>query len=337
MALASYYAMSGEHENALELGRRVMRLAMKLNDPLHIAISHWLPGFTLLYLGEFLEARQYLEQVIAYYNHRKPRSLAFQFGFDPGVACLSWTAHALWYLGYPDRALKRAQEAHSLASGLDHTHTLAFALGVAKVKFHIFRREVQNAREPLRELIRLSKKEAFPHYLASGTFYRGYSQAHEGHVDEGIEQMRRGIAAFESVGMKGGRTSYFALLAGSYAMTEQPQEGKNVLAEAQTHLERSGERFWEAELDRLEGELLLTQGECEVEAEACFRRAIEVAQRQRAKSWELRATMSLARMWQKQGKKEEARQRMAEIYNWFTEGFDTPDLKDAKALLEELS
>jgi adenylate cyclase len=198
-------------------------------------------------------------------------------------------------------------------------------------------RELGAAREHVEELIRVST-EAGPFYQAQGSHYRGLLDTAEGRVGEGISQMSRTHATLAAVGVKAGTAPIYATLAEAHARAGQPEDGLAVLAEAHARVERTGERGFDSELHRLEGELFLLRGEAnaEAEAEASFCQAIEVARRQQARSWELRAVTSLARLWQKQGKQEEARERLAEVYGWFTEGFDTPDLRDAKALLEEL-
>jgi predicted ATPase len=173
--------------------------------------------------------------------------------------------------------------------------------------------------------------------LAQGIAYRGWALAEQGQREEGTAQMRKGLAAWRVAGAELGRPYYLALLAGVHGEEGQAEAGLAVLAEALATVKETGECNYEAELYRLKGELLLMMGAAEAEIEACFRHAIELACQQDAKSWELRATMSLCRLWQKQGKGEEARQILADMYGWFSEGFDTPDLKEAKALLEELS
>jgi predicted ATPase len=276
--------------------------------------------------------------MIAFYNLQQHRSLSFLYGQDPGVSCLSWLAWALWFLGYPDQALKRSQEALALAQELDHPFTLAFAQCIAGVLFHQLRREGQAAQEQSVALRRLSIEKGFVLFQAEGTIHRGWVQTEEGRVKEGIAQMRQGLAAFQATGAGLQRSRLLAWLAKGYGKAGQAEQGLSVLAEALALVEKIGERYYEAELYRLKGELLLMQGdEAESEAEASFHKAIEVARRQQAKSWELRATVSLCRLWQKQGRGDEAQQILAEIYTWFTEGFDTPDLQEAKALLEELS
>ncbi len=183
--------------------------------------------------------------------------------------------------------------------------------------------------------MRLSNEKGFPGWLGAGHRFRGEALAMLGQVQEGMAQLREGMAAAQSRGARCYLSGRLGSLAEAQAKAGQPGEGLTTLAEALAQVETTDERYCEAELHRLKGELLLMQGD-EAEAEASFHKAIEVARRQQAKSWELRATVSLARLWQEQGRMDEARQMLAEIYGWFTEGFDTPDLQEARALLEEL-
>lgn len=334
--LNNFYALRGEYQTAIELGEQMLRLAQRAQDPLLVAVGHLSLGWVLVHLGEFTSARAHLEHMIAFYDPQQHRSLAFIYGHDHGVTSRAWEAWPLWFLGYPDQALKRSREALALAQELDHPFTLAFALSVAGAGFHLYRREVQATQELNERLIRLSAEEGLVFYRAIGTIQRGWLQTEAGQVDEGIAQMIEGAAIWQARGTMAYRVFCLALLAEAYGKAGKIEEGLSVLPQALDAVEKTGERYWAAELYRLKGELLLMQGD-ETEAEASFGNAIGVARQQSAKSWELRATVSLSRLWQKQGKREEARQMLAEVYGWFTEGFDTPDLKDAKALLAELS
>jgi predicted ATPase len=197
------------------------------------------------------------------------------------------------------------------------------------------RRETEALKDNAEELLRLSSEMGFPGWLPIATYFRGEAVAMQGQVQAGIAQIREGIAANLSLGERCYMTGALRALAEVQAMAGQPEEGLTTLDEALALVEETDERYWEAELYRLRSELLLMQGE-DGKAEASLLQAVEVARRQSAKSLELRATSSLARLWQKQGKREEARQVLAEIYGWFTEGFDTADLREAKTLLEEL-
>jgi predicted ATPase len=240
----------------------------------------------------------------------------------------------LWFLGYPDQAAERSRAAIALARELNHVWTLVDASSFAGAAFHLFRREGQTAQEHIKTVMRVSPEAGLAIWQAEGTCYRGWQQILVGEVQEGIAQLRAGLAAMQAVGTVPHRTAFMAALAEGYAKAGQPEQGLDALAEAFSLSAQTGEHYYLAELHRLKGELLLMQGN-ETEAEASFHQAIEVARQQSAKSWELRAAMSLSRLWQKQGKREEARQMLAEIYNWFTEGFDTPDLRGAKVLLDQ--
>ena len=184
--------------------------------------------------------------------------------------------------------------------------------------------------------VALSAEQGFVDFLLAGTFDRGWALAEQGQIDEGIAQMHEALAAMTNRGRELGRSEFLAILAAAYGTTERTDDRLALVAEALAFVEKHGERRCEAEIYRVKGELLLESGGSS-EAETCFRRAIDIAQRQSAKSLELRATTSLSRLLQKQGQNDEARRRLAEVYGWFREGFDTADLKDAKVLLEVLS
>jgi tetratricopeptide (TPR) repeat protein len=256
---------------------------------------------------------------------------------------------ALWLLGYPEQALRKSHEALTLAQELFHPNSLAFALNVAAC-LHQYRWEGQAAQKRAEAAITLSTEQGFPFFLAWGTMLRGWTLAEQGQGEEGIAQIREGLAAFRDIESEVLQPYFLALLAEMHGKVGQAEEGLRVVDEALAFVERTEERFCEAELYRLTGELLLMQATANQfrvgaglkpagieEAEKCFHQAIEVARRQSAKSLELRAAMSLSRLRQKQDKKEEARQLLVEIYGWFTEGFDTKDLQEAKVLLETLS
>jgi predicted ATPase len=355
--LWAFYSVRTELQTARELGEQLLRMAQSVQDPAFLLEAHLALGTTLFHLGEFASARAHLEQGIALYDLQQHCSHAFLYGQDPGVLCLSYAVWALWYLGCPDQALKRSHKALALAQELSHPFSLAFALHFAAVVCQL-RREEQAARERAEAMTALSGEQGFALFLALGTIWRGRAMAEQGQREEGIAQMRQGLAAFGATGVELGQIYYFALLAEAYREVGQTEEGLTALAEALAVAQKTGERFYEAELYRLKGELTLAQSrvqglgsrvqakqkakgknqkaKIESEAEACFRQAIDIARRQSAKSLELRAVVSLSRLWQRQGKGEEARKMLEEIYSWFTEGFDTADLREAKALLQEM-
>jgi predicted ATPase len=275
--------------------------------------------------------------VISFYEPQQHHhSFVVLRGSDAGVSSLAYDACCLWCLGYPEQALKRSQEALALARELDHVFSLADVLCIGGCLFNRMRRDAQALKDDAEELMRLSKGMGFSNFSGTGTCYWGEALTRLGQVQEGMAQMREGMAARQSIGTRCYSSGILGALAEAQARVGQPGEGLATLAEALAMVEETDERYCEAELYRLKGQLLLAQGD-DAEAEASFRRAIEVARRQSAKSWELRAAVSLARLWQQQGRIVEARQMLAEIYGWFTEGFGTPGLKEAEALLEELS
>jgi predicted ATPase len=298
-----------------------------------------------------------LEQGIALYNSQERRSSGVLD--DPAVYCLSFAAYALWFLGYPDQALQRSDEALTLAQELSRPFSVAFALDLAAV-LHRSRREGWAAQERAEAAIVLSRAQGFPFFLTLGTILRGWALVEQGQVEEGITQIRQGLAAWRALRTELSRPTFLALLAEGYGKAGQVEEGLTALTEALATVDRTGERYYEADLYRLKGDLTLQQSghvkarqnksrhvsspqsavtnpHAEAEAEAYFLKAIEIARKQQAKSLELRAVMSLSRLWQRQGKRTEAHRMLAEIYGWFTEGFDTADLQEAKALLEQLS
>ena len=245
-------------------------------------------------------------------------------------------ALTLWTLGYPDRALKKGDEAVALAQALSHPLSLAFAEGLVGY-LHQYRREARAAQETAERLIALSVEHGFTHWLAQATFTRGWAMAKQGHSEEGIAQIQEGLAAFRAIGNGALLPHALCLLAEACREAGRLEDGLSALTEAMAAADEHEIRHYEPEMHRLKGELLLRQDDSNAaEAQSCFQRAIEIARKQSAKSLELRATMSLARLLAKQGRRDEARAMLAEIYGWFTEGFDTADLKDAKALLDQL-
>jgi TOMM system kinase/cyclase fusion protein len=347
LGLYSFYLLRAELQEAHELAAQLMRLAQSVQDRYFLLVAHEALGVTLTWLGEFAPARECLEQGIAFYNAQTDYSAYYSYARQhPGVLNLSYAALVLWLLGYPDQALKRNHEALTLAQELARPFGLAFALGSAAM-LHQYRREGQITQERAEATISLSREQGFPYFLTVGTILQGWALAEQGQEEEGIRQMCQGMAAMQATGAELNKSYGLALLAEAYGKVGQVGKGLAVLAKALALVDKTGERVYEAELYRLKGELLLTQESCRPqavgytekteEAEACFHKAIEIARKQQAKSLELRAVMSLSRLWQQQGRKEEARQMLAEIYGWFTEGFDTKDLQEAKALLNELA
>jgi predicted ATPase len=252
------------------------------------------------------------------------------------VGCQCFAALALWFLGYPAQALEKTHKTLTLAQELSHPFSLVYALTFA-ARLHQDRRQGQLTQERAEAAMLLSTEQGFPEWLAVGGLLRGWALARQGWKEEGIAQMDKSLAAYRALGGELWRAYGLSLLAEAYGKVGQAEEGLRVLAEGLVAAHTSGQRLYEAELYRLKGELLLKQAIPDAqEAEACFRRASDIARQQQAKSLELRAAMSLSRLWQQQGKCDEARALLAPIYGWFTEGFDTADLLEAQTLLAEL-
>jgi predicted ATPase len=332
------YLLRGELRTAYELAEQLLRRAQSAHDPALSIYAHYALGNTWFWMGEFLLAKEHLEMALSLYVPERHRPLAFLFGgIDPGVNCVTYTAFTLWQLGYPDWALKRANEALALAQTLSHPFTLAFAeyyVGVLRQ----LRGEARAVQEVAEGVIALSAERGLTDYLARAASLRGWAMAEQGLNEEGIAQIQEGMSASQAIGTELYRTYFLILLAEECIETDRIDDGLSALTEALAAANEHENRVSESEIHRLKGELLLKQNNSNAaEAQGYFERAVEIARKQSAKSMELRATMSLARLLAKQGKRDEARVLLGEIYGWFTEGFDTADLKDAKALLDELS
>jgi predicted ATPase len=332
-----FYMTSGHTQTSRDLGERLLGLAQRAQDPALLLQAHHALAPTYLLAGDWVSAHAHSEQGIALYDPQQHRAHAFLYGgHDPGVCCLCQAGWSLWMLGFPDQALRHCQEVLALAQELSHPTTLAHAQFFLGISLQ-FRREGPETRELAEALVRLAAEQGFPTYLATGSLLRGWAQAAGGQGEEGIAQIRQGLA--DSASSAPYWRSYFqVLLAEAYGKGGNSEAGFVVLAEARRRVTDSRMGFYEPEIHRVQGELLLARApENPTDAEAPFRQAIAIARRQGAKSLELRAVLSLSRLFLRQGKEEEARLMLAEIYGWFTEGFDTADLQEAKALLQAVS
>jgi predicted ATPase len=331
--LWQYWLSRGGYETALELSNQLLAMAQKVDDPALLLMANHAVGNTLWLVGEFEAARASAEQHIALYVPEHHHSLASRYGgYDTGVAGRSGLAVNLWPLGYPDQAVERGRDAVALAHQIAHEYSVAFAL-TFDATVHQLRRDVERTRHQAEAAMALAAEHELAPWLAWATVLRGWAIAGQGQADDGIAQMHQGIAGWRAGG-SGCLTPYFlALLAETYAKAGCSEDGLTTLGEALAITAQTREGLVEAELHRLKGELLVGAPE----AEACFHQAIEIARRQKAKSFELRAVMSLGRLYDTQGRHTEARQMLAEIYGWFTEGFDTADLRDASAFMLTLA
>jgi tetratricopeptide (TPR) repeat protein len=330
--LQAHHAQKATHTAnfaaAREGARELLRLAEVANEPAKLMVAHGAVGLDFLVTGDFVSARDHLEQA----------SPNLDWGQTPffGIFYPCFGAWALWVLGYAEQALKWTDAALASAQRLSQPASLANALALT-TQVYLFLREPGMAQKRAEAAIAIASDYGINFDLAYGTFARGWALAELGHLDEGIAEMRSAAAALEVTGFAM-RPRWFAFLAETCARRGDPSAGLQFLAEGFAVMDASGIRLYEAELHRLKGELsLIRDSKNTADAESCFRTAIEIARRQSAKSWELRAATSFARLLRDTDRRDEARATIAEIYGWFTEGFDTPDLKDAKALLDELS
>jgi predicted ATPase len=331
-----FYGVRSQLHTARELGDTLLRLAHRAQDAALAVIAHYALGTTWWWLGALPTARQHLEAGIARYTPEQRRALVFRMGQDPGVACRTYAAVTLWLLGYPAQALAHSHEALTLAHALSHPFSLAWARYWAAFVAQ-FRHDVAAVQAQAESTVALATEQGFPLWVAGGTSFRGWALALQGQGEAGLALLRQGIAAWRATGAAVHIPYLCTLLAEVYDRLGHPDDGLQVLVEAHTLMEQQEERWWEAEIHRLRGVVLLRQPATpQVEAETWFQRALDSARRQEAKALELRAAMSLARLWHQQGKRQEAHDLLARIYGWFTEGFDTADLQEARALLEEL-
>jgi class 3 adenylate cyclase/tetratricopeptide (TPR) repeat protein len=348
--LQAFYVHRGKLRRALELAEQGLNLAQNLQDPGLVLQAHHMMAYNLAYLGELTEAREHAQQGIALYDP-KYHSLAFSIsGDDPGVCCFCFQALALWTLGYPDQALRSVCDAISLAEKVSHPLSLALALTFASI-VHQMRREREAVEERADACIRLSIDQGFTFFLALGKIMRGWALAQRGEAD-GVRVMHEGLSAYRATGADSFRPYHLALIVEGHKTLAHADKALDTVSDAFSWMEHADERLYEPELYRLKGTLVLQSAKLSGdsrssltnrgqqtanEAETCFRKAIDAARRQKAKSHELRATTNLARLLGDGDDRSEALDLLATIYNWFTEGFDTADLKEARALLDELS
>jgi tetratricopeptide (TPR) repeat protein len=329
----AFHQVRHDLPTALQIAERLLESANKVGDAFMIVHANYASGSVSLYRGEIRAAVEKLETAR---NSYKPRQLHRE-PQDPGVLSLSNLALAQWVSGHPDRVLQAGAEAISLARRLGHSPTLALAL-TYKILLHVCRREAAIALEIAEEARDLTLQRGFQNWNALASIYRGIVLSAMGKVDEGISAILEGIGSYRATGSELGAALIISGLASSYLIADRIQEVLATVAQGLATTQQTGARLSDAELHRLKGEALLKSGPSfEPEARSCFEEAIAIARSQEAKGWQLRATRSLARLLAQQGHRDEARAMLAEIYGWFTEGFDTPDLRDAKALLDELA
>ncbi|MBF6992512.1 adenylate/guanylate cyclase domain-containing protein [Cupriavidus sp. IK-TO18] len=340
VGLRTFFMIRGELLTARELGAQLLKLAQKTENPALLVQAHRAFGVSLLALGELRCASTQLEQALKLYSHGQCESSAWFL--EPGVVGLAFVALDQWLLGNPAEAISRSQKMLALAHSLSQPPNLAHALTFAS-ELHLFRGEIEELRNLTDALVVLATEQGFPYWRAFGMILQGWSITQQGCAAEGIDKIQQGLSAYRAIGAGLWQTHFLALLAEAYGEVDDPEAGLHSLAEAHAAVDRTHERLYEAELYRIKGKLILMSAKYAAErglnavaAEEDFQRALSIARDQGARSLELRAAMALSRLWNAQGKRADARQLLAEIYDSFNEGFDTADLKEAKALLKDL-
>ncbi len=356
LGLTLFSLVRGRVQSAYERAGQCLGMAERAQDPILLTVVHQLLGSILFHQGEFPQARSYLERALASYEPGQHHTYMLLHGHDPGVFGSSYLAWCLWCLGYPEQALSKTADALALARRLGSPYMLSAALGMAFIACEWFH-ETATLPAMLEENQHLCRKHEFGSLAIIVTLHQALLHTYEGRIEEGIQLLRQFLATWQTTGNTLSDPYYLDRLAEGYRKAGQAEEGLTLVAEA---LAMEHSRYREADLYRLKGELLLVQENKKQkaqgkrqkakretspqpltpstqEAEACFLKAVDTARQQQAKSLELRATMSLARLWQQQGKKQQAHKMLSKVYHWFTEGFDTKDLQEAKALLDSLT
>jgi len=333
--LWNFYLLHGDYRLARNVGKDLLSLSQTAQDPALALVAHWALVESSFWPGDFEFTQSQIQQVVSLYDFERDRPLALVYGQDPWVICRAYDSLIHLLLGYPQQALKATDETYARATDLGQPFDVCNALQFAAM-VHLIRREPLQVHEKAKAMAALSDEHGFAMLRALADIFQGNALAQQGVVEEGIGELQRGLIAYRVTGAEAYGTFFGALMAEAQEKAGTVDEGLKTIDQAIRFAEIKDERFYEPELHRLRGELLLAGGAGRSEVDECYQRAIDIARRQQSRLLELRAVTSLAQLWQKQGKLSEVRQALSEIYGWFTEGFDTKDLQDAKALLNDL-
>ena len=330
-----YHALRGELDLAQRMDEDLLRLSRQRNNSAGLVLGHFSTGQNLILRGRFALSRSHFEEVLALYDPISHRPLVRHAGVQPLVISQVYLGIVLFCLGFPDQALARGGAAVTEAQRLAHPPSLAVTLAIVLRLLSLVGDDAV-LEERAEQLVAVTTEQGFPQMRAMGAIYRGWVKVKNGDVADGISLLRSGSTAYRATGANAFMPYFIALLASASEIAEQIDEVLTLLDDALQIVEKTGERWFAGELNRHKGRLLLRQGHTEA-AEEMYRKALTIAREQEAKMWELRAAMSLARLRRDQGRRAEARDLLAPVYSWFTEGFGTADLKEAKTLLDELS
>ena len=333
--VVSWSAFNGEAVRGL--AAKFFALAEQHATAVPLMVGHRQMGAALSYTGEIARGRAHFDQALILYNPAKHRGLVTRFGSDVRVTSLFQRSLSLWLLGHPDAALRDAADALSDAREIGHAASVTYALLFTWFT-QIFCGNYSAAAAQADEIVTLANAKGSELWNACGVEVQGCLAALTGRASDAVQIITSGLSALQSTGLTLWMPVWVSYLARAYADLGQFGDAWRCIGEAMATVETTGEIWYEAELHRMAGEIAVLSPELEAaKAQAYFERALAVAREQQAKSWELRATMSMARLWRDQGKPQQARELLAPVYGWFTEGFDTRDLKEAKALLNELA
>jgi DNA-binding SARP family transcriptional activator/predicted ATPase len=332
--LRTNFQSQTERIAAQELAQRIVSAPPGSHKPLVTTLAHWVLGSEKSYQGSFLEAKEHLEQVIQTYDPRRDRWLIPPYGHDPGVSALGRLAWVMWFLGYPNQAAEYSRRSLALAQELNHPLARGFAIGRSGVLFNQIIGEPEQALEWNKISRQDSEEKGIHLFRPSEELLRGWIESQIGEVAEGLRMMETGIRERDTSGATRHRPHYLGLLATGYQCAGRFTDGLRAVEQALASCDLNGEWYYQAELLRIQGSLFIDTHNL-LSAEDSLHRSLEVARRQSAKSWELRAALSLCNLWRSQGKIREARDLILEEYNWFSEGFSTPDLLAAKALIAD--
>ena len=332
-----YYFVRGDYPMMCRLTHEAQQVSRRVASPILQLAAHRLAGMTAMHFGDFPQARSEFQAILPVYDAREHRSKPGYYVHDPEVSALTYLAPVLWLLGFPDQARLSSLAAFRCAAELDQANIMAHVHNFAGAGLAELIGDVSAVRAHADAMIELADRHSLGYWRVNGLILRGWAMAQDGATESGIGLMVGNVLDRAALNVGWYQARYLCMLAETYAQSSQAVPGLTMIREAKALAARNDEHMWKAEFDRVEGKLLEAQGAPAADIEACFARAIQKAREQSAKSLELRAAVSLARLWIEQGRSDEARDLLAPAYGWFTEGFDTAGLKQAKGLLDELT